>query len=204
MRKAFFIFIFWNFCACMTWNFNVIGQYFKCEAHDGIFYCSNVLELNVIQTRKQNLFHLKIGNLILIFEKIKIKILNAVICDKKLNARATRNKLVFFILALYLLLGLLRGWEPPATGRNYALVVDFTQSTFIFNIMIINESISYTNGNIFIMVLSHLHRSHNYVSLHCAQLRFYKNVNAMQTLWCWVQSPCLNDLFCFVLFFSNA
>ncbi len=35
------------------WNFNVICQYFKCEAHIGTFHCSNSLELIVIQTRKQ-------------------------------------------------------------------------------------------------------------------------------------------------------
>ena len=41
----------------------------------------------------------KIGNLILIFEKVQIKMSNAVICGKKLNVCATGNKLVF-ILAL--------------------------------------------------------------------------------------------------------
>ncbi len=81
-----------------------------CKGHVGKFHCSNALELIVIQTRKQSsvkyfqfftkvlsYFTSKIGNLILIFEKIKIKIVNAVICGKKLNAHATGNKLVFYL-----------------------------------------------------------------------------------------------------------
>ncbi len=61
-------------------------------------------------------FYLKIGYLILIFEKVQMKIVNVVIWGKKLNARTLRETNLFFILALWLLYTVLYWSGPP--GEN--------------------------------------------------------------------------------------
>ncbi len=104
-----------NSCSGTKWNVNVyltIFQIFKCKAHVDKS-CSNALDdCQANSNKKSNFreilsfffllkFYLKKDNLILIFEKVQIKNVNAVLCGKKSKCGHTGNrdwKQTFFIL----------------------------------------------------------------------------------------------------------